>query len=228
MVTPEQLQDAYQKGLRILGGLGEPPEPKPAEEYPIKGGYLSISDALKCDRLNTYKYLGIQPSNERQQNGNAEAGIYLEGRILEAIQLGGIPVTSQADRCRINIHGIVHAGRLDGAVNSQGQVLEVKTIDKAGFEKNIQFDQPSPWNRPQVELYLRSTLASEALIIYVCRDTERARVYRITTDDDLWERIKSSVYRISLAQAPKDVPRKRIPLCKWCVYRDACWDELPE
>ena len=229
MVTPDQLEHAYQKGLNAMGGFGEPPKLEPAQEYAIKGGYLSMSDALKCDRLNTYKYLGVQPSNQRSQNGSAEAGIYLEGKIVEALELGGVTITSRGDRCRVSIHGIAHSGRLDGAVNSRQQILEIKTIDESGFEKNLQFNQPSPWNRPQVELYLRSTLKPMALIIYVNRnDPTGVRVYELTRDDDLWERIKSSVHRVAAAQSPKDVPRERIPLCKWCVYRDTCWDELPE
>lgn len=228
MDTEQRIIQAYENGKQRL----PPPDPnseaeaaKQAVDYKVRGGYLSASDLLKCDRLNAYKYHGIQPSDERTMTSSttAAAGIKLEDEIIKSLELGGVTVENRSGRAKANIQTIPVSGRIDGHLPDFGEALEVKTVAAKHFDRVQDFGSPLPWNAPQAEFYMRALGVRAVRFFYLCRDTGRAAAPLLTPDAKLWERISRSVARVALSGKPEQLPARKIPLCPFCTYRSRCW-----
>lgn len=228
MSNEQRIINAYQEGRQRL----PPPQPnaeaeaaKRAVDYKVKGGYLSASDLLKCDRLNAYKYHGIQPSDERTLTSStaAAAGIRLEEEIVKALELGGIKVENRSGRAKSNINTIPVSGRIDGELPMFNELLEIKTVASKHFDRVQDFGRPLPWNTPQGEFYMRALKRESVRFVYLCRDTGRITAPLLTPDAKLWERIGRGVARVAASDAPEEIQPIRIPLCDFCTYRSLCW-----
>lgn len=214
---PVDLAELYSQNVDFV----ELPVLPARETYEVKGGFLSASDALKCDRLNAYKYHGTKTTDESDDNKDARVGMAMELQAVSALNLEQ-ELVKQGEKSRTTVHGVAIAGRLDGLL-PDGIPLEIKTTNKRGFDIIEENNQASYWHRPQAEVYMRSLRVDKLVFLYLSRDDGRAKQFMVRPNNGLWAAISSSVYRVGLSQAPEDVPRTRKKICTWCPYRSRCW-----
>ena len=172
---------------------------------PTAGVFYPSSLGNPCDRYLYLAYNGLMPAMDvkpKLQRVFDTGGSFeerVENYLTKADLLKDREVPAKFDDPPLS-------GRIDfiiKGVNDQDTILELKTINAAGFEK---LQVPKPEHIIQVQLYLNiadeSVSADTAYILYENKNTQDLKSFRLLRDPMAWTAIVQRCHRIMEMKQP--------------------------
>lgn len=174
-----------------------------------KRKYLGMSGIAKCPRELFFDFVrGRQPNEqahlycyvgylfERDVKARlGELGIYVPGSEMELVA----PFDAR------------FRGHIDGQTQD-GMLLEIKSINEKAFELLLQTERAKPDHYLQVQTYMHFGTWTDAVIVYVCRDTFAHRVLHVAKSTMHGEEMERKAKMILRA-----IDEQRPPQCE-CHY----------
>lgn len=84
-------------------------------------------------------------------------------------------------------------------------IVEVKTMNAFAWGNLV---EPKPDHRMQVESYMRGKRIPRGIVLYENKNTQALKLFRVDTDDDLWNGICSRLRRLRLEAEDADGIRR--------------------
>ena len=201
----------------------------------VRRGTVSASSLGECVRYQQFVYLGMPQMPPDQKNAmKMQNGMFMHLRWQMAGLTAGwlahaeVPVRSEEFRL---------TGTMDGLL-SQGEILELKSINMNGFSRVQTFGPLIP-HLFQMATYMLCTARERGVFIYECKDNQEYKEIPVKRGD---VDIDEAVLRAEYVWGQIDKQRLADPLGKcidqegWvyrsCPFRDRClgihtWEEVP-
>lgn len=199
-----------------------------------------ITDAGKCPRLIFFKFKKA-PKKDMEANilRMFEHGDYIHQLIMKAL-MGARDVHVVGSEINIPPQEII-SGRAD-AILSDGKdlyVLDIKSMNSMLF-RNL--EEPKEENVNQIQLYLHYFKIPKGILLYVNKDTQDLKEFKVDYNSQLAGRLISGLESLK-KQIDSDVVPCRLqsyPVdwqCRYCQFKDICkecegsemeWEKLKE
>jgi CRISPR/Cas system-associated exonuclease Cas4 (RecB family) len=169
-----------------------------------------------CARAQVFSYLGFEQAEGREDwNQMAETGSWLHYKWqYEGLAAGWLVETEiQVEIPEWNLRGAVDGLCVDDSV------FELKTMGKdkyMGKQRNLPV---SKWEKPkwdhirQVHAYMHATETRQASIVYVDRDSNKFREFRVNWDQQLFEEMDAFVKHMQASIRAQQLP-PILPSCE--------------
>lgn len=183
-----------------------------------------------CIRRIYYRITGEKSTNYRD-TAFLNDGFVHEAVILKSLDLGSIPLIREFN-LEYNYGRIPLQGTPDGitTINGERVIIECKALQQKRF-KELK-DNPTiteDWYG-QVQAYMMIADAQITVFIIKARETAEIIVGTIERDDRYIAEQNEKHQALAERYLPnREVPARPVenksdPLCKWCPYKELCWN----
>lgn len=183
----------------------------------------------QCMRRLFFQFV-LAPENGGTLDANVQrifdVGHSVHVRIQTDLKAAGILEAAEVPVCDPK-HRIF--GTADGVLFLHGKrmILEIKSINKDGFERLC---RPDMKHECQLQLYMNMAGIKEGVVLYECKDNQRAKEYLVTASDRILGELLSMLDHILKGFINGEIPEKggdtkHSPVCRFCPYTSHCFDQ---
>ncbi|MDO8663654.1 MAG: Dna2/Cas4 domain-containing protein [Candidatus Wildermuthbacteria bacterium] len=203
--------------------------------------HFYITDAGKCPRAIFFKFKNA-PREEMEAKilRMFDHGDHIHQLIMKPL-LSVREIHVVASEVNIPPQELI-SGRAD-AIISDGKdlyVLDIKSMNSMIF-KNL--TEPKEENTYQVQLYLHYFKISRGILLYVNKDTQELKEFRVDYDKDLSDRLLAELSNLKTKIDGNIIPQRISGYpgdwqCKYCAFKEVCgmtvgpgemsWDRFKE
>ena len=158
-----------------------------------------------CDRNLYFAYQGQLPDQhiEAKTARIFDVGSSLEARMQKYFERTGIFLAAEQT---VRLENPPISGRYDFLLKHEEYdrvILELKSINDAGFDALI--ETPKPEHLIQLQIYLNLVGMENGILLYENKNDQKLKAFKVIKDVALWEGVIERCLRIQ-AMLPSDVP----------------------
>jgi hypothetical protein len=202
------------------------------------GGRISPSDLCGCERAAVFKFIGVK--GKRRISPDLQL-IFDDGNWrhlkwqttfhdMEAV-LGRERFRVISTEAKVQFSDLYISGSLDNVLwlkphpSNPGRkwVVDIKGINKAGFEFILRNDEPIEKHVKQLVTYEKAAEVPRGLLWYECKDNQSTKAFIVNADDSAWHEVEGWATSVVSFLERRRLP----PMDPDCVQGNITYERCP-